>query len=162
MEALGVAWPLDDLEPQPLARRGAGGHLALVAGIGEHKLQPGKPPADAGADEAEAVPVLDVGRMDDQPQRQAQRVGEQVPLAAIDGNAVDPVGAAEPARPAGPVGTFLPASKPRGPPASLVLTLWLSMMAAEGDPSRPACSRAAISKVAWIVDQMPSCQNRRQ
>jgi hypothetical protein len=99
--------------------------------------------------------------MHDQPQRQAQRVGEQVPLAAIDGRAVDPVRAAEPARGGGPVGTFLPASKPRGPPASVVLTLWLSMIPAVGDASRPTCSRAAMSRVAWIVDQMPSCQKRR-
>ena len=122
----------------------------------------GKAPADPGADQRQAVPVLDVGGVDDEPQRQAQRVGEQVPLAAIDVSGVDPVRAAEPARPGGPVRTFLLVSRPRGPPASLVLTLWLPMMAAEGDPSRPACSRAAITNVAWIVDQMPSCQNRRK
>ena len=32
---------------------------------------------------------------------------------------------------------FLPASYPRGPPASVVLTLWLSRTAAEGLAARP-------------------------
>jgi hypothetical protein len=41
--------------------------------------------------------------------------------------------------------TFLPASNPRGPPASVVLTDWLSMIPADGLASRPAVSRAAIS-----------------
>ena len=40
--------------------------------------------------------------------------------------------------------------------------IWLSMIPAVGDASRPTCSRAAMSRVAWIVDQMPSCQKRRK
>lgn len=96
MEALGVARPPDDLEPQTLACRGGSGDLALIAGIGEQVLQPGKALANSGTGQRQAVTVLDVGGVDDQPQRRARRVGEQMPLAAIDGRAVDPVRAAEP------------------------------------------------------------------
>ena len=38
----------------------------------------------------------------------------------------------------------------------------LRQLEAEGCASRPACSRAAISRVAWMVDQMPSCEKRRK
>ena len=84
MEALGVAWPLDDLKPQALARRGAGGNLALVTGIGKQVPKPRETPSNPGADEPQAIAVLDVGGVNDQPQRQAQRIGEQMPLAAVD------------------------------------------------------------------------------
>jgi len=52
--------------------------------------------------------------------------------------------------------TFLPASKPRGPPASVVLTDWLSITPALGLASRPAASRTAISRRWLIVCQRPS------
>ena len=133
--------PLDDLEPQALARRGAGGNLALVAGIAEQVLKPGETLADPGADQAQAVAVLDAGGMDDQPQRQAQRVGEQMPLAAVD-----LLARVEAARAARLGGLDALAVDDRG----------------GRRPSRPACSRAAMSSVAWIVDQTPSCQNRRK
>src|SRR5258708_30260764 len=50
--------------------------------------------------------------------------------------------------------TFLPASYPRGPPLSVVLTDWLSMIPAEGLASRPAASRGSInnSKLIRIQD----------
>jgi hypothetical protein len=40
----------------------------------------------------------------------------------------------------------LPASNPRGPPLSVVFTDWLSMTPAVGLASRPAFSRAAMTK----------------
>ena len=76
--------PLDDLELQSLARGGAHGDVALVAGIGEQMLA-----ARGNVDGSGRRPVPGrrgpgCWRMDDQPQRQAQRVGEQMPLAAVD------------------------------------------------------------------------------
>jgi len=56
----------------------------------------------------------------------------------------------------------LPASNPRTPPDSVVFTLWLSMIAALGEASLPACSRAAINSVIQMCFQIPSCQNRRK
>src|SRR5208283_1424688 len=45
---------------------------------------------------------------------------------------------------------FLPASKPRGPPASVVLTDWLSTTTAVGAAWRPSSSRAAITSTPMI------------
>ena len=48
---------------------------------------------------------------------------------------------------------FLPASKPRGPPLSVVLTDWLSMIPAVGWASRPAASRAPAPAGRGQADQ---------
>ncbi len=141
VEALGVARALDDLEPQPLACRSTERDLALVTGIGEQVPQPGEAPSNPAADQLQPVSILDIGGMDDQPQRQA--------CVSVSRWRLRPF-------------TFLPASNPRGPPASVVFKLWLSTMPAVGEASRPACSRAAMSSVVWMLDQMPSCQNRRK
>ena len=45
---------------------------------------------------------------------------------------------------------FLAASKPRGPPASVVLTDWLSTTIAVGAASRPSASRAPITRTQTI------------
>jgi hypothetical protein len=44
----------------------------------------------------------------------------------------------------------------RGPPASVVLTLWPSMIAAEGLASRPTRSRSAITSAWFIRSNRPS------
>ena len=54
----------------------------------------------------------------------ARGVSEKMPFASFD---------------------FLPASNPRGPPASVVLTDWLSITPAVGDASRPSASRAIMT-----------------
>jgi hypothetical protein len=41
---------------------------------------------------------------------------------------------------------FLAASKPRIPPFSLVLTVWLSMAPAVGEPYFPSYSHASITR----------------
>ena len=72
------------------------------------------------------VAVLNISRMDDDVQQEAERVDEDVPLAARDLLArivalrVDP-----------------------GPPFCAARALWLSMIATEGLASRPAASRQA-------------------
>ena len=48
---------------------------------------------------------------------------------------------------------FLPASYPRGPPASVVLTLWVSMTAAVGPASRP--TRSTIARHQLMVQALP-------
>jgi hypothetical protein len=47
----------------------------------------------------------------------------------------------------------------RGPPASVVLTLWLSMIAAEGLASRPIRSRSAITSAWFIRSKRPSSRH---
>jgi len=44
----------------------------------------------------------------------------------------------------------------RGPPASVVFTLWLSIIAADGLASRPTRSRSAITSAWFIRSKRPS------
>ena len=80
-------------------------------------------------DGRERVAVLDVGGRDLAFYRQAERIDGDVALAALG---------------------FLAASKPRGPPASVVLTDWLSTTTAVGAASRPSASRAPITRTLTI------------
>ena len=111
LEALGAVGSLDDLQ-RPRAECGQRG-LQLGAGIaavGEDVAQPGESVADRGEQRHCPGAVLDVGRAHAGRDQQPIGIGQDVALPAIDGRAVDPVRAAEPARPGGPVGIFLPAS----------------------------------------------------
>jgi len=81
-------------------------------------------PKHGGKQHNAAVPVLDVGTVNDRVEQQTQRIYENVALLAFDFLArivamrIDP-----------------------GPPFSALFTLWLSMMAAVGLASRSLCSR---------------------
>jgi hypothetical protein len=55
--------------------------------------------------------------------------------------------------------TFFPASYPRGPPASVVFTLWLSITAADGLASRPDRSRSSATKWWFIASHTPASRN---
>lgn len=77
---------VDDLK-RPSARgcdrRGEGPRV--VAGIGEDALDEGKEAACAPVeDQPRAVAILHIGRMDNDVQQEADRVDEDVPLAARD------------------------------------------------------------------------------
>lgn len=58
--------------------------------------------------------------------------------------------------------TFLPPSYPWGPPCSVVLTDWLSMMAALGSGSRLAYRRTRSRRTDWIRFQVWSRRQRRK
>ena len=62
------------------------GHLwPPIAGIGEDALDEGKQAAGAAIeDQARAVAILHASRMDDDVQQEAERIDEDVPLAARD------------------------------------------------------------------------------
>src|SRR5919202_2432475 len=124
-EALGAA-PADDLEP-PAARPGHGlrGRLAAVGAVGEDDLDEREQPARGAQQRDGAIAVLDVGRKDRGAQQHADRVDQDVPLLAFD-------------LLAGVVTRRIDASAP----FSALFTLWLSMTAAVGLASLPACSRA--------------------
>lgn len=119
---------LDDLELPGSGLRDLGGHgRPLVVGIGEDALDVWE--AASGApieDQARAVTVLHIGRMDDDVQEEAEGVDEDVPLAALDFLA-----------------RVIARRIERGPPFCAPLALWASMIAAVGLPARPACSRTA-------------------
>lgn len=77
---------LDDLQdPGAGLGDGCGQCRSLVAGIGEDALDEGEEAARAPVeDEPRAIAILHVGRMDDDVQQEAERVDEDVPLAARD------------------------------------------------------------------------------
>lgn len=77
---------LDDLQ-SPGAGLGniCGERRSLIGGIGEDAFDEGKAAARAPIEnESRAIAVLHVGRMDNDVQQEAERVDEDVPLAARD------------------------------------------------------------------------------
>ena len=62
-----------------LGQLGAG-----IAAIGEDVAQPGKAEADRLDHGGSAVPVLNIGGMDQHEKQEAERVGNDVALAALD------------------------------------------------------------------------------
>jgi hypothetical protein len=52
--------------------------------------------------------------------------------------------------------SFLPASNPRGPPDSTVLTYWLSMMPHDGSASRPSAAHTRTRSASLISLNRPS------
>ena len=100
-------------------------HLAaLVACIRDDALNEGKAPARLPQQSLRAIPILYAGRMNADREEQAQRVGQDVALAAKD-----------------LLARIIPRRVKRGPPLRAPFALWLSMMAVVGLASRPAFSR---------------------
>ncbi len=119
---------LDDFD-DPVARSGRGMCHAwsLIAGVGEDALDEGKEAAGSLIeDPSRAVAILDVGGMNDNGQEQAERVDENMPLAARD-----------------LLARIIALGIDRGPPFCAALALWLSMIAADGLASLPSHSRVA-------------------
>jgi len=118
---------LDDLQP-PGSGRGDDGrhHRPLVAAVGKDHLDERKQSAGPSQQQTRAVAILHVGRMDHDVQEEAERIDENVPLAArdllarIEALRID-----------------------RRPPFCAALALWESMTAADGLASRPSFSRTA-------------------
>ena len=99
VESRGVVRALDDLEAEPFLRGGAGGLVASIAAVGVDQGQPGEAATNAAADPGQAVSILDVGGMNHEDERQAERVGEQMALTAIDRQqAIDPIAEGDGAR----------------------------------------------------------------
>ena len=127
-EALGNVAALDDLD-LPRAGFGCGGAdaRALIAAIGEDARDERKQgPRSFGQHLSGTVAVLGVGGMNRHAQQQAERIDEDVALAAFDLFArIEALGIE------------------KSPPLDAPLALWLSMIAAVGLASRPSCSRTA-------------------
>jgi hypothetical protein len=96
----------------------------LIAAIGVELAQERVEAEQRAHQQHAAIAVLDVGRMHDGVHQQALRIDEDVPLLAPD-----------------LLARVIPGRINRAPPFSAPFTLWLSMIAAEGLASRPACSR---------------------
>src|SRR5215212_8474678 len=113
------------------AERLAGGfdHRAGIAAVGvedrqarDDTLEPRQQRHGAGA-------VLNIRRVGQDGEQEAERIDHDVALAASH------------------LLAGIPAARP---PLSVVLTLWLSMMAADGLASRPSASRAAMRRTCSI------------
>ena len=119
-EANGVAASLDNVQYPPAEGLGPSNEFACVTSVRPDAFQSRIQPAEPTQHQLGPVPILDIGGMDHNCQDESQRVYHDVPLATLD---------------------FLARVISPGPPFSVVLTLWLSTMAAEGDFFRPAARR---------------------
>ena len=100
---------------------------SLIVGIGEDAFDEGEAAARATIeDQQRAIAILQIGRVDDDVQQEAERVDENVPLAARD-----------------LLARVIPRRIERRPPFCAPLALWASMIATVGLASRPAFSRTA-------------------
>lgn len=99
----------------------------LIVGIGEDAFDEREAAARAAVeDQRSAVTILQVGRVDNDVQQEAEHVDEDVPLAARD-----------------LLARVIPRRIERRPPFCAPLALWASMIATVGLASRPAFSRTA-------------------
>jgi hypothetical protein len=96
----------------------------LIAGIGVELAQEREHPEERRHDQHAAIAVLQPGAMHHRVQYQAERVDQDVALLALD-----------------LLAAIIAPRIDRKPPFSAAFTLWLSMIAAVGLASRPACSR---------------------
>jgi len=108
--------------------------VALIAAIDKGHGHPRAFTMHRAEQRREGVTILNAGGGDLTFYRQTERIDGDMSFAALD---------------------FLPASKPRGPPASVVLTDWLSTTTAVGAGSRPSASRAAITNTLMIWGHSP-------
>lgn len=139
-EALGVVGSLDDFELQGGKLGDGFGDLAgVVAAVGPDKFEPGEARAYLVEHEGGAVPILNAGRVNDDPQRQALDVDERVDLAALD-----------------LLASVVAYAAVMTTPFSADFTDWLSMIAAVGLAWRPIGSRIAICRCSQIACQTPS------
>src|SRR5438045_1580943 len=97
---------------------------SLITAIGIELEQEREHAEQGGEQQHPAVAILEVGGMNDRVQQQPLRIYQDMALLPSDLLACVITGRVD-----------------RGPPFSALLTLWLSMIAAVGLASRPACSR---------------------
>jgi len=115
----------DDDQRQPEQEAGEDHRQPVVNAVGENGLEPAVQPLDPPQQLARAVGVLDVGGVDEDAEQEAGSVDGDVALAPVD---------------------LLGRVEAANAPFSVVLTLWVSMMAALGVGARPSCSRSITTK----------------
>lgn len=117
---------LHDLDRAAIPSRSPTHEPACIATIGEDDLQPPKTRAQLFDEKLAAIAVLNIGGMNDQRQDQAERVHDDVALAAM---------------------RLLAGVVAARPPFPAVLTVWLSMIPTLGvgflPTRRRSCSRSA-------------------
>ena len=117
----------DDLKlPEAGAGDGGFGLASLVAGVADDALNEGEAPSRLAQECLRAVAILHTRRVDVNGEQQAERVGQDVTLAADHLLAGIVAGRIK-----------------RSPPLRAPLAVWLSMIAVVGLASRPAFSRTS-------------------
>lgn len=86
-------------------------------------------------EDSRSVTILNVGCMNDCSNNQSKRIYEEMTFAAVD---------------------FLAGIISMEPPFSVVLTDWLSRMAALGSASRPSAMRTWVRSASWSCTHSPS------
>src|ERR1051326_2888754 len=128
LKALGDVGSFHDLDRQAghgMSRR-CGEHWPLIATVGEKLRQEREASKQRVQYQAAAIAVLDIRRMHEPVQHQAQRIDQDMSLLAFDF-----------------LTRIVSRRIDRGPPFSALFTLWLSITHAVGLASRSACSRQA-------------------
>ena len=116
-----------DLDLPGAGAGGGGGHpRPLIAGIADDALDEREQTSHLAQQWLGSIAVLHMRRLHDDAEQQAQRVGQQMALAACDLLARVVAGRIE-----------------RRAPFCAPFAVWLSMIAVVGLASRPDCSRAA-------------------
>ena len=111
---------LDDLQNPVSKRSRPFDQFARIATVRPDQLQASIPPTELAQHQLGSVAILNVRGMNNDGQNQSQRVDDNMPLATVD---------------------LLARVVAMRPPFSVVFTLWLSTIAAEGDFFRPADTR---------------------
>ena len=115
--------------------------LSSISAICPDQLEPRKSPHQFRKHKLGPVSVLDIRSMDDNGQKQSQSVYDDMAFASRD---------------------LLARVVAARPPFSVVLTDWLSMMAALGVGSRPSTSRTLGRSASWMRSQLPSSLHCRK
>ncbi len=125
------------------AKQEAGQHgcEAVVDAVREHNPQPALERLHAREQVPNTIGILKVGRLYDHAQQPSLRVHRDVALAPLQS-----LGG-------------IPAART---PFSVVLTLWVSMMAAVGLASRPSPSRNMTTRWWRMLSQTPAARNARK
>ena len=141
LKVVAVRRTLDDLQ-KPASEGACPLHkLSSITPISPNQLEPRKSPHQFRKHQLGPVSVLDVRSMDDNSQKQSQCVYDDMALASRD---------------------LLARIVATRPPFSVVLTDWLSMMAALGVGSCPSASRTLGRSASWMRSQLPSSLHCRK
>ena len=115
--------------------------LSSIASIGPDQPHAGKPPYQFIDDQLGSISILDIGRMHYHRQQQPHGIYNDVSLSTVD---------------------LLASVIATRPPFPVVLTDWLSMMAALGVGLLPSAFRTLGRRASWTRSHVPSCLHSRK
>src|SRR5215213_20220 len=134
----------DDLEHPRAGPRDSSGHvLALIARVSDDAFEKGEAPSRLPQQSLGPIPILHAGGMHGDREQQAERIGQDVALAA-----------------SALLARVIPGRVERGPPLRAPRAVWLSMIAVVGLASRPAFSLTSTYRAWWMRLSVPTHSHR--